>query len=122
MSKRNVATQVLLAADVLVVGFGCFATYGVLREYADVCGGTSALTQVWAGGASLGWVVWAVATAFGVVIVVVSRSRRARIAAAAVVVLALVGASAAGAIGIAGKRAAYEKEPSTYGGCSGYNS
>ena len=122
MTRRDVATSALLALGVLVVGFGCFATYGVLREYGDVCGRTSVLTQVWASGAGLGPVVGAVAMAFAVVIVVVGRRPRARAAAAALVVLALVGATAAGAIGVAGKRAAYEEKPSTYGGCSGYNS
>ena len=111
-----------LGACVLVVAFGCFATYGLLREYGDVCGHTSAFTQVWLGGAGLGPIVAAAAVGLAIVVVVVGRSPRARATAGALVVLALVGATVAGAAGVAGKRAAYEKDPSTYGVCGGYNS
>lgn len=54
MSRRDVTALVVLAGSVVVVGFGCLATYGLLREYADFCGETAPLAQVWSSGAGLG--------------------------------------------------------------------
>ena len=122
MSRRDVIATALLAVSLLVVGLGCVVTYGVLREYGDVCGHTPVLRQVWLSGAGLGPMVAAAALALAFTVGVVGRSHRARAAAVALVVLALVGATVSGAAGVAGKRAAYETEPATYGGCSGYNS
>lgn len=122
MSKRDVVALVVLGASLLVVGVGCLVTYGFLREYADVCGGTSALEQVWVGGAGFGPVVAVAAVVLAGLVAAVARRRSLRIAAAGVIVLALVAATASGMAGIAGKEAAYEKDPSIYGGCSGYHS
>lgn len=121
MSKRDVAAIVVLALGVVVVGFGCAATYGLLREYADVCGDTPVLEQVWSGGAGLGPLVAMVAVAFALVVAAIGR-RAMRFAAVGLVALALVGATASGAAGVAGKKAAYEDNPATYGVCGGYNS
>jgi hypothetical protein len=122
MSKRDVAALVVLAASLVVVGLGCVVTYGVLREYADVCGETSLLEQVWMSGAGLGPVVAVSAVVLAIVVATIARRRGVRVAALGLVVLALVGATASGAAGVAGKRAAYEDDPSTYGTCGGYNS
>ena len=121
MSKRDVVALVVLVTGVFVVGFGCVVTYGLLREYADVCGETAAITQVWLGGAGLGPIVAVVAVVLALVVGTVG-GRRMRVAAAGLVVLALVGATVSGAAGVAGKREAYRDDPATYGGCSGYNS
>ena len=59
---------------------------------------------------------------YGLGVASTARRRGIRVAAAGLVLLAVVGASAGGAAGISGKRAAFEKDPSTYGGCGGYNS
>jgi putative copper export protein len=122
MSTRDVTAAVVLAGSVVVVGFGCLATYGVLREYADVCGETAPLAQVWASGAGLGPVVTVAAVVLAGVVAVIGRRRGVRVAAAGLVVLGLVGASVGGVAGVADKRAAYEKDPATYGVCGGYNS
>lgn len=122
MSKRDVTALVVLAVSFVVVGFGCFVTYGVLREYADVCGRTSTLEQVWAGGAGLGPLVAVVSVVLALVVTFIARRRAIRLAAAGLVLLALVGATVGGAAGISGKKAAFEKDPSTYGVCGGYNS
>jgi hypothetical protein len=122
MSKRDVISLVVLALSGLVVAFGCFVTYGMLREYGDVCGETPALQQVWLSGAGFGPLVAVLAVAFSLVVASISRRRGIRVAAAGLVLLALVGASVGGAAGVSGKRAAWEKDPSTYGGCGGYNS
>jgi hypothetical protein len=122
MSKRDVVALVVLAASLVVVGLGCVVTYGVLREYADVCGETSALEQVWLSGAGLGPVVALSAVVLAIVVATIARRRGVRVAALGLVVLALVGATASGAAGVAGKTAAYEDNPSTYGTCGGYNS
>ena len=95
-------------------------TYGLLREYADVCD-TSVVSQIWLGGASLAPVVTVVAVALALVVAIIGR-RRMRFAAVGLVVLALVGATGSGAAGVAGKNAAYADNPATYGGCGGYNS
>jgi hypothetical protein len=121
MSKRDVIAVVVLAVSVFVVGFGCVVTYGVLREYADVCGDTAVVEQVWLGGAGLAHVVAVVAVVLAFVVAIIGR-RRMRFAAVGLVVLALVGATVSGAAGVAGKKAAYADKPATYGGCGGYNS
>ena len=120
MSKREIVALVVLAMSVIVVGFGCVVTYGLLREYADVCD-TSAVSQIWLGGASLAPVVTVVAVALALVVAIIGR-RRMRFAAVGLVVLALVGATGSGAAGVAGKNAAYADNPAIYGGCGGYNS
>lgn len=122
MSKRDAVALVVLAVGACVVGFGCLTTYGVLREYADVCGDTPALAQVWLGGAGLGPVVAVLAFVLAVVVASIARRRGIRVAAASLVVVAMVGATASGAAGVAGKRAAWEDNPATYGGCGGYHS
>jgi putative copper export protein len=122
MSKRDVVALVVLAASLFVVGLGCVFTYGVLREYADVCGETAVLEQVWLGGAGLGPVVAVVAVVLAIVVATIARRRGVRVAAAGLVVLALVGATASGAAGVTGKKAAWEDNPATYGSCGGYNS
>jgi hypothetical protein len=122
MSKRDVVALVVLAASLLVVGVGCAAAYGILREYADVCGGTSAVEQVWLGGAGFGPLVAVVAVVLAGLVAVIARRPGVRVAAGGLVVLALIGATVSGAAGVAGKKAAYEKDPATYGGCAGYNS
>lgn len=121
MSKRDVVALVVLAMSVLVVGFGCAVTYGLLREYADVCGDTAVVAQVWLGGAGFAPVVAVVAVVLALVLATIG-GRRVRFAAVGLVVFALVGATVSGAAGVAGKKAAYADNPSTYGGCSGYNS
>lgn len=122
MSERDVTALVLLAASVVVVGFGCLVTYGVLREYADVCGETAPLAQVWSSGAGLGPAVAVVAVVLAGVVAAINRRRGMRVAAAALVVLGLVGASVSGVAGVAGKTAAFERDPATYGVCGGYDS
>lgn len=121
MTKRDVAALLVLVGSVVIVGFGCAVTYGLLREYADVCGDTSAVTQVWLGGAGLGPEVALVAVVLALLLAAIGR-RRMRYAAVGLVVAAVVGATLSGAAGIAGKKAAYEDNPATYGGCRGYNS
>lgn len=121
MSKRDIVALVVLAGSVVVVGFGCVVTYGLLREYADVCGDTAVVAQVWLGGAGLGPVVAVVAVVLALIVGAIG-GRRMRFAAAGLVVLALVGATVSGAAGVAGKKAAYAEDPATYGGCGGYNS
>ena len=121
MSKRDVVALVVLAMSVIVVGFGCVVTNGLLREYADVCGDTAVVSQIWLGGAGLAPLVAVVAVALALVVAIIGR-RRMRIAAVSLVVLALVGATGSGAAGVAGKKAAYADNPATYGGCGGYNS
>lgn len=121
MSKRDVVALVVLAMSVVVVGFGCVVTYGLLREYADVCGDTAVVAQIWLGGAGLAPVVAVVAVALALVVAIIGR-RRMRFAAVVLVVVALVGATVSGAAGVAGKKAAYADTPATYGGCGGYNS
>lgn len=122
MSKRDVVALVVLAASLLVVGFGCVVTFGVLREYADVCGETPALEQVWLSGAGLGPVVAVVAVVLAVLVAAIALRPAVRLAAVGLVVLALVGATSSGVAGVAGKKAAYEKDSATYGGCGGYHS
>ncbi len=122
MSKREIVALVVLAVSVFVVGFGCVVTYGVLREYADVCGDTAVVAQVWLAGAGLGPVVALVALVLALVVVTIARSSRMRLAAVVLVVLALVGATVSGAAGVAGKKAAYADNPADYGDCGGYNS
>ena len=122
MSRRDVTAVVVLGVSVVVVGLGCLATYGVLREYADVCGSTAPLAQVWTSGAGLGPVVAGVAVVLAGVVAAIGRGRTVRFAAAGLVVLALVGASLSGVAGVVGKSAAYEKDPATYGVCGGYSS
>ena len=122
MSKRDVVALVILAASVLVVGFGCVVTYGLMREYADVCGETAPLKQVWRSGAGFGPVVAAVAVVLAIAVATIARRRGVQVAAVGPVVLALVGATSSGVAGVAGKKAAYEEDPATYGGCGGYNS
>jgi hypothetical protein len=122
VSKRDLAAVAVLAVSVLIVGFGCSATYGVLREYADVCGETAPLKQVWLSGAGLGPVVAGVAVALAVAVGAIGRRPGVRIAAAGLVLLGVVGASMSGVAGVAGKAAAYERDPATYGVCSGYSS
>lgn len=121
MGKRDVVALVLMAGSVLVVGFGCAVTYGLLREYADVCGDTAVVAQVWLDGAGLGPVVAVVAVVLALVVAAIGR-RKMRFAAVGLVVLALVGATLSGAAGVADKKAAYADNPATYGGCGGYNS
>lgn len=122
MSKRDVIAAVVLAVSVFVVGFGCVVTYGVLREYAVVCGDTAVVEQVWLGGAGLAPVVAGVAVVLALVVAIIG-SRRMRFAAVGLVVLAVVGATVSGAAGVAGKKSAYADNPATYGGgCRGYNS
>src|SRR5690348_10678863 len=106
MTKRDVTALVVLAVSFVVVGFGCFVSYGVLREYADVCGRTSALEQVWVGGAGLGPLVAIVSVVLAITVALIARRRAIRLAAAGLVLLALVGASVGGAAGISGKKAA----------------
>ncbi len=121
MSKRDVVALVVMAVSVLVVGFGCVVTYGVLREYADVCGHTSVIAQVWLDGAGLGPEVAVVAVVLALVVATLGH-RRMRIAAVGLVAFALVGATVSGAAGVAGKKAAYADNPATYSLCGGYNS
>lgn len=121
MSKRDVVARFVLAGGVFVVGFGCVVTYGLLREYADVCGDTAVVAQVWLGGAGLGPVVAVVAVVLALIVGAIG-GHRMRFAAAGLVVLALVGATVSGAAGVAGKKAAYADNAATYGGCGGYNS
>src|SRR6058998_3953699 len=104
MSKRDVVALVVMAGSVLVVGFGCAVTYGLLREYADVCGDTAVVAQVWLDGAGLGPELAAVAVVLALVVASIGR-RRMRFAAVGLVVFALVGATLSGAAGVAGKRA-----------------
>ena len=73
LSKRDVVALVVLAASLLVVGFGCAVTYGLLREYADVCGETAPLKQVWLSGAGFGPVVAVVAVALAVLVARIAR-------------------------------------------------
>lgn len=122
MSRRDAVALVVLAASLLVVGFGCVVTFGVLREYADVCGETAPLKQVWLSGAGFGPVVAVVAVVLAILVAAIARRPGVRVAAVGLVVLALVGATASGVAGVAGKKAAYEEDPTTYGGCGGYNS
>jgi hypothetical protein len=122
MSKRDVVALVVLAVSGVVVGVGCLATYGVLREYADVCGETGPVEQVWLGGAGLGPLVAGIAVVLALVVAFIGRRRGVRVAAAGLVILALIGATAGGAAGVSGKKAAWEKNPATYGVCGGYNS
>lgn len=122
MSKRDVVAVAVLAAGLLAVGLGCVVTYGLLREYADVCGETAPLTQVWRSGAGFGPVVVVVAVALAILVATIARHPGVRIAAVGLVVLALVGATWSGLAGVADKKAAYEEDPRTYGGCGGYNS
>ncbi len=122
MSKRDVVAVIVLAVSVLVVGLGCVVTYGLLREYADVCGDTAVVAQVWLGGAGFAPVVALVAVALALVVVAITGRRRMRFAAVGLVVFALVGATVSGAAGVAGKKAAYADNPATYGSCGGYNS
>ena len=122
MTKRDVTALVVLAVSFVVVGFGCFVSYGVLREYGDVCGGTSALEQVWVGGAGLGPLVAIMSVVLAITVALIARRRAIRLAAAGLVLLTLVGASVGGAAGISDKKAAFERDPSTYGVCGGYNS
>jgi hypothetical protein len=122
MSTRDVTALVVLAGSVLVVGLGCLVTYGVLREYADVCGETAPLEQVWWSGAGLGPLVAVVAVVLAAVVAAIGRRRAVRAAAAGLVVVGLLGATLGGLAGIAGKEAAYEADPATYGVCGGYNS
>lgn len=121
MSKREVVALVVVAVSMLVVGFGCLATYGILREYADVCGERSVMAQVWLDGAGLGPLVAVVAVVLALVVGLVG-GRRMSVAAVGLVVLALVGATISGAAAVAGKEAAYADHPATYGSCGGYNS
>lgn len=121
MSKRDVVALVVLAASVLVVGLGCAVTYGLLREYGDVCGDTAAVAQVWTGGAGLAPLVVGAAVVLAVVVAIIG-GRLARFLAIGLVVLAVVGATVSGAAGVAGKKAAYADDPATYGDCRGYNS
>ncbi|MFC5177713.1 hypothetical protein [Nocardioides taihuensis] len=122
MSKRDLVALVVLVASLLVVGLGSFVTYGLLREYADVCGETSPLEQVWLSGAGFGPVVAVVAVVLAVLVAVIARRPGVRVAAVGLVALALVGATASGIAGVTAKKAAYEKDSATYGGCAGYNS
>lgn len=122
MSTRDVVALVVLAAGLVVVSLGCVVTYGVLREYADVCGKTAPLEQVWLSGAGLGPVVAMLAVVIAIVVATISRRRGVRVAAVGLVVLALAGTTASGAAGVADKTAAYEDNPATYGDCGGYNS
>lgn len=122
MSKRDVVALVVLSVSCVVVGLGCSVTYGVLREYADVCGGTGSVEQVWRSGAGLGPLVATVAVALAVVVAVIARGRGIRAAAAGLVILAFVGATARGAAGVSDKKEAWEDNPATYGDCGGYNS
>jgi putative copper export protein len=122
MDKRESGALVVLAVGLSVVGFGCVLTYGVLREYGDVCGETPALEQVWLGGAGLGPVVAVVAVVLAIVVATMARRRGTRMAAAVLVVVGVVGATASGAAGVAGKKAAWAANPATYGSCGGYNS
>ena len=112
----------VLGVSCLVVGLGCLATYGVLREYADVCGETGPVRQAWLGGAGLGPVVTGIAIVLALVVATVARRRAVRVAAAGLVILAVLGATAGGAAGVSGKKAAWERDPATYGACGGYNS
>ena len=121
MSRRDGVAHVVMVVGVGVVGFGCVSTYGVLREYADVCGETGVLAQVWLGGAGLGPLVAVVAVVLALVVAAIGR-RGMRFAAAGLVVLGVVGATVSGAAGVAGKRSAYEDYSATYGRCGGYNS
>lgn len=121
MSKRDVVALVVLAMSVIVVGFGCAVTYGLLREYADVCGDTAVVSQIWLSGATLAPVVAVLAVALALALAMIG-GRRMRFAAVGLVVLALLGATGSGAAGVAGKKAAYADNPATYGGCGGYNS
>lgn len=121
MSTRDVVALVVLGTSLFVVGLGCVATYGALREYADVCGGTPPLEQVWLSGAGLGPAVAVVAVALAVIVAMIARRRGVRLAATGLVVLALVGPTLSGVAGVAGKAAAYAENPATYGGCGGYN-
>ncbi len=121
MSNRDVIALVVLAGSVDVLGFGCVVTYGLLREYADVCGDTAVIAQVWLGGASVAPVVAVVAGVLALVVAIIG-GRRMRFAGVGLIVLALVGATVSGAAGVAGKKAAYADNPATYGGCAGYNS
>lgn len=122
MSKRDFVALILLAISGLLVGFGCLVTYGVLREYADVCGRTSALEQVWASGAGLGPLVAAVSVVLALVVASVARRSAIRVAAVGLVLLAVVGATIGGIAGINGKKAQWEDDPATYGVCGGYHS
>ena len=122
MSKRDVVALVVLVVSLVVVGLGCVVAYGVLREYADVCGETAVLEQVWLGGAGLGPVVALVAVGLAIAVATITRRRGVRVAAAGLVILALVGSTASGAAGVTGKEAAWENNPATYGSCGGYNS
>jgi hypothetical protein len=122
MNKRDVVALVVLAASLLVVGLGCVVTYGVLREYADVCGETAPLKQGWLSGAGFGPFVALMAVVLALVVATIARRRGVRVAAVGLVVVALVGATSSGVAGVAGKKAAYEATPATYGGCGGYDS
>ena len=121
MRTRDRAALVVLVLSLGLVGLGCAATYGLLREYGDVCGDTGALEQVWLGGAGLGPLVAGVAGALAVLVAVIG-GRGLRLAAAGLVVLAVVGATVSGAAAVGGKRAAFEEDPATYGTCGGYDS
>lgn len=121
MRTRHGLALVVLVLGAGVVVLGCAVTYGLLREYGDVCGDTEALEQVWLGGAGLGPLVAGVAAAVAVLVVVIG-GHRLRLPAAGLVVLAVVGATVSGAAGVGGKRAAFEEDPATYGTCGGYNS
>ena len=120
--KRDVVALIVLAVSLVVVGLGCVVTYGVLREYADVCGNTAPLEQVWLSGAGFGPVVAVMAVVLAVVVATVARRPGIRVAAVGLVILAVVGATTSGAAGVGDKKAAYDEKPATYGSCGGYNS
>jgi hypothetical protein len=122
VSKRDVVALIVLAASLLVLGLGCVVTYGVLREYADVCGETAPLRQVWLSGAGFGPIVAVVSVVLAITVATIARRLGLRVAAGGLVLLALVGATSSGVAGVTGKKAAHEEDPETYGGCSGYNS
>lgn len=121
MSRRDVVALVVWAASLLVLGFGCAVTYGLLREYGDVCGNTAPIQQVWVSGAGLGPVVTVVAVVLALVVATLARRAGLRIAAAGLVVLAVVGTTWSGVAGVADKKAAHQENGGTYVGCGGYN-
>lgn len=116
MERDDGVAGVLLIGAAGVAGWGCVATHGVLREYADVCSAASGLEQVWLGGAGLAPLVTVVVAGLAVAIAM-SGGRRTAFAGAALLVLATVGATVSGIAGVAGKQAAYRDDPATYGSC-----
>jgi putative copper export protein len=120
MSNRDGVALAVCGVGLGVLGLGCVVTFGVLREYADVCGETGSVVQVWLGGAGLGPLV-AVVVAVLAILVAVTGGRRMRCAAAGLVVLAVLSVTVSGAAGVARKKSAYREDPATYGSCSGYN-